>query len=113
MPLLVPPTLLERLGDDICRDLKARGLRPQWVGYNGSQDVCISFSLAPEGQQRWSKAFSRPSGEATTKAFESDLTVWKAKVVSDIRAGKPSDIVKDAIAHYGQAAVLQMLGAAQ
>lgn len=100
-------------GDQIARELIARGHAVAWVGFNGDQDIGIEVQMLPGRSPGWQKAFARARVEANADTFEAEIAKWKAKVLADIRAGEPSQTVQDAIAVHGREAVLNMLGAVQ
>jgi hypothetical protein len=100
-------------GDQIARELIARGHAVAWVGFNGDQDIGIEVQMLPGKSPGWQKAFARARVEANADTFAAEIAKWKAKVLSDIRADQPSQTVRDAIAIHGREAVLEMLGAVQ
>lgn len=111
--LLLPSKLVELQGDQIARDLIARGHAVAWVGFNGDQDIGIEVQMLPGKSPGWQKAFARARVEANADTFEEEIAKWKAKVLADLRADQPSRTVQAAIAVHGLPAVLEMLGAVQ
>lgn len=98
-------------GDAICRDLQRRGYTPTRLEV-GAGRIYIQIDFMDGEGRPWTKAFYMIDGLASASGFEAQIREWKASVRASLREGTPSQVVRDAIGHFGSERVMAMLEAA-
>lgn len=103
MSLLQDHRASER-GNEICRVLKHRGLNPLWFKTEQAGEriiLCIQFLPGPPG---WAKAFVLTTQDTPDTAHGA-IDQWKLDKLRELAIGAPPEVIKDAIAHYGETRV--------
>lgn len=106
MAQLIAEMATQHAGEVLCGELIRRGFDPVRLQViPGGGEAVIVLSII----ESWAKAVKLPRDQLTPEAVEFALETWKRKVRADLQAGKPSEVIKQAIERYGSEAVERAL----
>lgn len=98
MAKLIAEMATQAAAEVLCGELLRRGLEPTALEVlEGGGEAIIVLTIHEE----WAKGFTIPRHQLVPEVIEEKLEAWKAKVRADLRDGRPSTVVRNAIQRFG------------